>query len=1092
MPNIQGQKKWSSVRLLETHELARGGVNGNLNEQAQALADRTEFLNQEKADKEYVDQKITNAKEYDQTFDTEVELKAFIPTNLGFIAKSWDTHKVFKWEGESLGWKDLGLSQLDLANNYTDNILNGAKFKKGVNIADLSKSLSGHYVDYETGFTADQIDHTLLGPYEISANTEYKFPQPFNQQLAFYDADMNFISGLALPPSNKIIESPNSAKYIKITVPNNQLSSFMLCKANEYPASYTPYTVEPENILVSTDQIKNFNKTVKNVLGSHSVNIFNKENIELGYYYQFDNGLKGTATPSDLYCCSLINIKSATEYRVSPGYTQIAFYDIHMVYISGLAQVPSAVFTTPENAAYMGLTVAVTDLESYMLCESHEFPSKYLPHFEKYETIKLSSDQVIDLDEKLTTYVESEPLNIINTETVTQDKYVSYTDGSVGTNTDFVATDFLPVHPNTEYETSKNYTQQFAFFDEYKTYISGQATATPTYKFTTPSNAAYIRFSIEKYKLDSVMVTQSALFPDTYVPHGLKVAKNLFIESEKLKTNQIIASANMNHPSASFKGKNAGQLALDSIMDALANNRYQIKLDGFYKVDTASEVIGYPGYPSMILMKDHVDLIGDGNTVIWCELPYDDSAIGPSANGTTYPRTTYQTLYTWAHDSLIKGIKFVIKNGRYAFHLDNTNGANKTRHFEDVSFIFKGDKGSKQALGVGTSSGEKTYFTGGESHSDWGTPFYCHNNSKFTDPSVMSFKGHRFSSNQSKLIGRFESDGSLVSDKMEFIGCSFGGSAYVIEYAELWIKRNPAQSDDSFDHAEWKFTGYGNEPFLFDNQVRGYCLRFKTTATGLNNKIRFDKTSSGYPLIIKNNQLNDDVSLFIDSRDYVDGYIVQDGSVDLPAQAWGCLDLTETVEYSDGGIVYTSLAKRLGNCSINTKTLGVIINGITTSVIFNKDYSGMSNAQILTEINTQLSGVTADLYIYGRDYYAEMTDVIEVAFNNSSTFIPKGSVVTKSNGTVKLANGNDRIFGVTLDDIPVMHASSEGEMIGQGRVLKRGYIYANPGKAHFVKANVHVPAVGTKFSVVNGELVDDFENGTVSVDIDEGVISINC
>jgi hypothetical protein len=47
MANIQGQKKWSDVRLLETHELARGGVNGNLNEQAKALADRTELLREE-------------------------------------------------------------------------------------------------------------------------------------------------------------------------------------------------------------------------------------------------------------------------------------------------------------------------------------------------------------------------------------------------------------------------------------------------------------------------------------------------------------------------------------------------------------------------------------------------------------------------------------------------------------------------------------------------------------------------------------------------------------------------------------------------------------------------------------------------------------------------------------------------------------------------------------------------------------------------------------------------------------------------------------------------------------------------------------
>ena len=111
--------------------------------------------------------------------------------------------------------------------NRTEKVIESCdKFLKnhGVNIADLSKSLVGHYVDYKTGLTADQIDHTLLGPYEISASTEYKFPQTFKQQLAFYNSDMNYISGLEKPPANKIIETPLTAKYIKITVPNDQIS----------------------------------------------------------------------------------------------------------------------------------------------------------------------------------------------------------------------------------------------------------------------------------------------------------------------------------------------------------------------------------------------------------------------------------------------------------------------------------------------------------------------------------------------------------------------------------------------------------------------------------------------------------------------------------------------------------------------------------------------------------------------------------------------------------------------------------------------------------------------------------------------------
>ncbi|HHP4689727.1 TPA: SGNH/GDSL hydrolase family protein [Acinetobacter baumannii] len=49
MTEIIGQPRWSPVRLLEENELAFGGENGNMNEQAHALADRTELLMQIKA-----------------------------------------------------------------------------------------------------------------------------------------------------------------------------------------------------------------------------------------------------------------------------------------------------------------------------------------------------------------------------------------------------------------------------------------------------------------------------------------------------------------------------------------------------------------------------------------------------------------------------------------------------------------------------------------------------------------------------------------------------------------------------------------------------------------------------------------------------------------------------------------------------------------------------------------------------------------------------------------------------------------------------------------------------------------------------------
>ena len=64
-------------------------------------------------------------------------------------------------------------------------------------------------------------------------------------------------------------------------------------------------------------------------------------------------------------------------------------------------------------------------------------------------------------------------------------------------------------------------------------------------------------------------------------------------------------------------------------------------------------------------------------------------------------------------------------------------------------------------------------------------------------------------------------------------------------------------------------------------------------------------------------------------------------------------------------------------------------------------------------------------------------------------------------------------------------------MKGQGRVMKRGYIYVDWTKPHFVLSDIHRPALGSKFKVVNGQLVSDV-NGNISVDIDDGVVSINC
>ena len=52
MATINAEPNWSPVRVLEQQELARGGINGNMNEQAKSLVERTEYLKEISATKD--------------------------------------------------------------------------------------------------------------------------------------------------------------------------------------------------------------------------------------------------------------------------------------------------------------------------------------------------------------------------------------------------------------------------------------------------------------------------------------------------------------------------------------------------------------------------------------------------------------------------------------------------------------------------------------------------------------------------------------------------------------------------------------------------------------------------------------------------------------------------------------------------------------------------------------------------------------------------------------------------------------------------------------------------------------------------------
>ena len=128
MANMQVGKNWSPVRILEQTELARGGLDGNMNEQAKALAERTELLKDEKADLIYVNTVVSAAAEGIIPFQMETDLLLSKPDKLKVLAKALDTKKEWLWNRTSAdgvtpvagNWTDAGLSDVDLMQTMLD------------------------------------------------------------------------------------------------------------------------------------------------------------------------------------------------------------------------------------------------------------------------------------------------------------------------------------------------------------------------------------------------------------------------------------------------------------------------------------------------------------------------------------------------------------------------------------------------------------------------------------------------------------------------------------------------------------------------------------------------------------------------------------------------------------------------------------------------------------------------------------------------------------------------------------------------------------------------------------------------------------
>ena len=260
--------------------------------------------------------------------------------------------------------------------------------------------------------------------------------------------------------------------------------------------------------------------------GLKSKNLFNKRDIETGYFFRNTTGEK--IENVDYFISGFIPVFPSTNYtnKRSRG---IVFYDNDKTFISYIRPtLPNdenqATFETPANASYVRLDNKITNLNMMQL-ELGTQSTAYEPYtnFLDIETIKKESIGIEYLKEKPITLSEKN-MNLFNNETLTPNKNVSWDDGRLIDNENYVVSDYIPVIPDSLYTQTAVLTG--AWYDINKEFLAGIKFG-DTQPLIAPTGAFFIRISVRKTEIDSHVFVKGNELPNTYVGYWAKLGDNL-------------------------------------------------------------------------------------------------------------------------------------------------------------------------------------------------------------------------------------------------------------------------------------------------------------------------------------------------------------------------------------------------------------------------------------------------------------------------------------------------------------------------------------------------------------------------------------
>ena len=318
------------------------------------------------------------------------------------------------------------------------------------------------------------------------------------------------------------------------------------------------------------------------------------------------------------------------------------------------------------------------------------------------------------------------------------------------------------------------------------------------------------------------------------------------------------------------------------------------------------------------------------------------------------------------------------------------------------------------AYGYGAASGEVCIFENSTFKSN-SRAWYVHSQTAFKKPQINILNNCRMTSGNMNDI-TVESLGSGTDDRVVLNNCTFDG-LYIAYNDSPWIYSD--MNGQYADHAEYKLTLNNCGPIGFRNNHRGVALAVYSNSTDSSSAVNV--SGSAAPL------------LFGETK-------ARRGGGGVSGYTYGSYDISGILTtLASNKEVNNTIGRRLGDCTANTKLLTLAFDGDSeksVTVRFARDYTALTNAEILNEINSQISqyGTAAEYNVSREEYYPSFPDKEFIMTNGSPAAIPRFAAICVRDGKyarMTSADSEESFAGVALERIV------PGE---RGRVLTKGYL----------------------------------------------------